>query len=370
MSEESKRYREAMKRKALERGGAKSSGAVDASGWSPEGETEPLHAETKTGMRPISKRQFKRGGKVHGEESTHHAGRAKRKEGGSLTADKLSNRDLKEANREREGGKDHLGGLKTGGRAKRMGGGPLGANVMPGLPPGGSPGMVQPGMMPRKNGGKAEHPHRERDLKDAEELVRDHRKSGGGNWIAGATKNKGALHRELHVPEGKKIPEKKLEKAEHSKNPTERKRADLAETLKGLHRKRGGEAVADGKLEGARPKGGREARASGGKAGKGKMNVNIIIGGHGQPQQPPQPPAGPPPMAPHPQMPPPPPPPQMPPAAMPSAAGAPPPGLVPPPGPMPRKSGGRAYLDMEYGAGGGKGRLEKIKAYGNKLHRD
>jgi len=131
-------------------------------------------------MRPISKRQFKRGGKVHGEESMHHAGRAKRKDGGSLTADKLSNRDIKEANREREGGKDHLGGLKTGGRAKRMMGGPLGANVMPGLPPGGSPGMVQPGMMPRKSGGKADHPHRERDLKDAEELVRDHRKSGGG----------------------------------------------------------------------------------------------------------------------------------------------------------------------------------------------
>ena len=156
MSEESKRYRAAMKAKALERGGGKgSSDAVDASGWSPEGETEPLNAETKTGMRPISKRQFKRGGKVQGEESTHHAGRAKRKDGGSLTADKLSNRDLKEATREREGGKDHLGGLKTGGRAKRMMGGPLGANVMPGLPPGGSPGMVQPGMMPRKSGGKA-----------------------------------------------------------------------------------------------------------------------------------------------------------------------------------------------------------------------
>ena len=293
MSEESKRYRAAMKAKAHRLGGKGSSEAVDASGWSPEGETEPLHTETKTGMRPISKRQFKRGGKVHGEESMHHAGRAKRKDGGALSADKLSNRDLKEANRERPGGKDHLGGLKTGGRAKRMMGGPLGANVMPGLPPGGSPGMVQPGMMPRKNGGKAEHPHRERDLKDAEELVRDHRKLEGG----------------------------------------------------------------------------REARASGGKAGKGKMNVNIIIGGHGQPQQPPQPPAGPPPMAPHPQMPPP-PPPQMPPqSAMPPGAGAPPPGLVPPPGPMPRKSGGRAYLDMEYGAGGGKGRLEKIKAYGNKLHR-
>ena len=62
MSEESKRYREAMKAKARRMGGKGSSDAVDASGWSPEGETEPLHAETKTGMRPISKRQFKRGG--------------------------------------------------------------------------------------------------------------------------------------------------------------------------------------------------------------------------------------------------------------------------------------------------------------------
>lgn len=48
---------------------------------------------------------------------------------------------------------------------------------------------------------------------------------------------KGALHKELHVPEGKKIPAKKLEKAEHSKNPTLRKRAVLAETLKGLKKK-------------------------------------------------------------------------------------------------------------------------------------
>ena len=48
---------------------------------------------------------------------------------------------------------------------------------------------------------------------------------------------KGALHKALHVPEGKKIPEKKLEKAEHSKNPTMRKRAVLAETLKKLSRR-------------------------------------------------------------------------------------------------------------------------------------
>ena len=56
-------------------------------------------------------------------------------------------------------------------------------------------------------------------------------------WIAGAIKHPGALHKELKVPAGKKIPEKKLEKAEHSKNPLEKKRAVLAETLKGFHKK-------------------------------------------------------------------------------------------------------------------------------------
>ncbi len=46
--------------------------------------------------------------------------------------------------------------------------------------------------------------------------------------------SKGALHKELGVPEGKKIPAKKMEEAEHSKNPLERKRASLAKTLKGF----------------------------------------------------------------------------------------------------------------------------------------
>jgi hypothetical protein len=56
-------------------------------------------------------------------------------------------------------------------------------------------------------------------------------------WIQKAIKKPGALHKELGVKEGKKIPEKKLEKATHSKNPTERKRAVLAKTLKGLNKK-------------------------------------------------------------------------------------------------------------------------------------
>lgn len=54
-------------------------------------------------------------------------------------------------------------------------------------------------------------------------------------WIQKATsKNKGKLHRELGVKEGEKIPAKKLAKAEKSKNPTIRKEANLAKTLKGL----------------------------------------------------------------------------------------------------------------------------------------
>lgn len=47
---------------------------------------------------------------------------------------------------------------------------------------------------------------------------------------------KGALHKELGVPEGKKIPEKKLKAAE-KKGGLVAKRAHLAETLKGFHKK-------------------------------------------------------------------------------------------------------------------------------------
>ena len=54
-------------------------------------------------------------------------------------------------------------------------------------------------------------------------------------WIKKAIKHPGALHRALHVPEGEKIPEAKLDQAAHSENPTMRKRAQLAKTLKGMH---------------------------------------------------------------------------------------------------------------------------------------
>ena len=58
----------------------------------------------------------------------------------------------------------------------------------------------------------------------------------GKNWIAGAIKHKGALHKEMGVPASKKIPAKKLLSA--AKKPgVLGKRARLAETLKGFHKK-------------------------------------------------------------------------------------------------------------------------------------
>lgn len=60
------------------------------------------------------------------------------------------------------------------------------------------------------------------------------------NWIADAIKKPGALHEELGVPKGKKIPESKLKEAE-KKGGKEGQRARLAETLKGFkHKKKKG----------------------------------------------------------------------------------------------------------------------------------
>lgn len=57
----------------------------------------------------------------------------------------------------------------------------------------------------------------------------------GQNWIAGAVKHPGALHRELEVPQGETIPTKKIDAAANSDNPTLARRANLAKTLKKLH---------------------------------------------------------------------------------------------------------------------------------------
>ena len=56
------------------------------------------------------------------------------------------------------------------------------------------------------------------------------------NWIQKAIKKPGALHKDLGVPAGKKIPPAKLAAA--AKKPGKvGKRARLAETLKGMKKK-------------------------------------------------------------------------------------------------------------------------------------
>lgn len=55
-------------------------------------------------------------------------------------------------------------------------------------------------------------------------------------WIQSAIKKPGALHEELGVPKGKKIPAGKLAAAA-KKGGKEGKRARLAETLKKMHHK-------------------------------------------------------------------------------------------------------------------------------------
>jgi len=99
-------------------------GPVDASGYVVPDE---LNTEAKTGARPISRRQFKRGGKVvnnaEGKETRKHAGRKPRKSGGGdgLTAHGLINRDVRAANESREG-KKHKGAFACGGSPKAKGG--------------------------------------------------------------------------------------------------------------------------------------------------------------------------------------------------------------------------------------------------------
>jgi hypothetical protein len=119
MSEMAKQARAAMKAKASKMTTADPHQKVDSSTWTPP---EALNTEVKTGMRPVSRRAFKKGGKVMGEKAKCNLGRKPRKSGGkALTANSLINRNAKEANAERPGGNAHIGGLKTGGAAKRKG---------------------------------------------------------------------------------------------------------------------------------------------------------------------------------------------------------------------------------------------------------
>ena len=55
-------------------------------------------------------------------------------------------------------------------------------------------------------------------------------------WIQKAKIKKGALRKQLGVKKGKKITMAQLNKASKSKNPTTRRRANLAKTFKKMKR--------------------------------------------------------------------------------------------------------------------------------------
>ena len=123
MSDMARKARLALKAKAKSLAGEKDT-KVDSSDWT---QAEPLNADVKTGARPISRRAFKKGGKVVGEKAKANMGRKPRAAGGmspKAYADAKINRNVKDANEEREG-KKHIGGFKKGGRTRRQEGGEI-----------------------------------------------------------------------------------------------------------------------------------------------------------------------------------------------------------------------------------------------------
>ena len=410
MSEMAKKAREAMKDKAKRLASDRPLEKVESSDFVPPA---MLNADVKTGMRPVSPRAYKKGGKVEGEHAKMNMGRKPRKAGGKSEmplVDRYINRDQKKANEFRDGEK-HVGGMKKGGRAHKLMGGPLqGAQNMmsqaqqtAGVPGGntlygmGRSGVLQKGSLSParavglKKGGEAKgHPDEAADKALIKKMVKPSARTGKD--MGGQAMGMDDGSRQARMPAADRSA------ANAAMSSMGNKGMDLADAQNSMggmkkggraKRKDGGGVFSGpgypGKVPGAVP-GGRTAHAAGGKTGhgKGKTDINIMINPHhpgadaggmgmppagpmGGPTKPPGMggPAGGMPIPPG-MMPP-----GMggPPGGMPMAGGPPgmPPGMPPiPPGmmPKPRKSGGRTYSsfeDMDAGSGGAKARIEKTE---------
>lgn len=334
MSEMAKSLRAKMREKAKAMSSQKDS-KTDSSDWSP---AEPLNADVKTGMRPISRRAYKTGGKVEGEACEPRADRKPRKSGGEAKKWVYAkvNRDVKAANEEREGIK-HVGGMKKGGRAAKQSGG---TPPMPPVKPehlkrmdttGGRPGASGPSEMSaedqrraaaaaaaeaarrremeRKVGGRANKEeggaavesvdsrmtkkfgkndykndavlmeYRGNEIREnkrrAEEGATPRKSGGRAKRKDGGEVNYGPME----MPAGKKGASEKEQRAteSHQENLSKPSRGKAGHYADGGYLKFKGDPVIPGMKKGGKTQSGRMQRKAGGRAKKAGTNVNIVI---------------------------------------------------------------------------------------------